>query len=406
MKILKTAPIDIAVSDKLKYAGTERIVYALTREYAARELEVLVAGSGDSDLNGFGSLIITTPKSLWAANANGSERKIVKSDETYEDHYRKCLEIAATNGADIIHDHPGQYLVNSDEYLNKKMDIPIITTIHEDVNNNVLSKFEVWKKLLKENRPINFACISNTHRKKFENKLELEFPFFVYNGLEIDKFPYKEEKQNYLFWIGRISDIKGTDLAVQTARLTKMPLIIAGEVHSTYKKMYEETIKPFITKTFEYDSYEVQEAKRNELVYRLDHNETIINENQIYFIGPVDDRQKAAFYRNAKAVLVPNRWDEPFGLICIEGMASGTPIIGTNKGALPEIISHNETGLIVNPHYNNGNLNEKRLVYDVADSVKNIDAIKPYQCRKRVLENFTSKIMADNYLEIYRQLIN
>src|SRR3989344_2090881 len=114
--------------------------------------------------------------------------------------YRICLDLALDNKADIIHDHPGQYLVNSAEYDKRKewLDIPIVTTIHEDIQENVLSKISLWKKLQEEKRDVHFIGISESHRKKYESNTGLDMPYFVYNGLEIEKFPFRAKKQNYM----------------------------------------------------------------------------------------------------------------------------------------------------------------------------------------------------------------
>ncbi|MBS3093421.1 glycosyltransferase [Candidatus Pacearchaeota archaeon] len=406
--VLQTAPIDLAISNKLRYAGTERIIYALNKEFSKKGCISLVAASGDSDLNGHGLLLPTTHDSLWITNTNGLERAVVRSHEAYDNHYRICLDLALDNKADIIHDHPGQYLVNSAEYDKRKewLDIPIVTTIHEDIQENVLSKISLWKKLQEEKRDVHFIGISESHRKKYESNTGLDMPYFVYNGLEIEKFPFRAKKQNYMFWIGRLSEIKGTDLAVQVALETKCPLIIAGEVHTPYKQFYEKKVKPHITHTFENETYETQERLRENLIDRLENNENIIDKGQIYFIGPLDDRQKSVFYKHAQVVLVPNRWEEPFGLISIEGMASGTPVVGTSGGALPEVIKHNETGYIANLHFKNETLDEKRLIQEVGDLVKNIHFINPLACRERVKNYFTSEIMANNYLRIYEHILN
>lgn len=408
MKILQVAPIDIAVTDNLKYAGTERIVYALNREYSNKKLECILTASGDSNVNGYGFFIPTIEKSLWTTDQSGSSRKMIRSNTKYEEHYKKSLDIALNNNSNIIHDHPGQYILNSESYLKirNNFDIPIITTIHEDIQENVISKIETWKMLQKEKREIIFIGISETHRRKYEREAGIEIPNFVYNGLEIDKFDFKKDKKNYLFWIGRLSDIKGTDIAVQVSLKTKIPLIIAGEVHDSYKEFYKQKVEPFITKNFVNEEIEKQERERENLIYKLENEENIIEDSEIFFIGPLNDRQKAVFYKNAKAVLVPNRWEEPFGLISIEGMATGTPIIGTNRGALPEVIKNGETGYIVDIPYDKNELDERSLVNEISESIKNLDYINPIFCRKRVEDNFTSKIMAENYISIYREILN
>ena len=405
MKILQSAPIDIEISPRLKYAGTERIIDALNKAYHEKGHESYVAASGDSDLSGSGTLIPTIQKSLWATNNGGTEREMVRSGEAYTNHYDQVLDFANQNEIDIVHDHPGQFLVSDQAYLERiNFDIPIITTIHEDTSNKKLAKYRLFNKLKKEGRNIHFLGISQSHKNKYAATAGVELDGFVYNGIPLDLFPFEENKQDYLFWIGRISEIKGTDIAVEVAKKTGRPLIIAGEVHTPYKKFYEEKINPSITSRL-YGSSEEQEEKRNSLVNRLKEGEEIVKPGEIMYIGPVNDFQKSILYQKASSVLVPNRWEEPFGLIMIEGMATGTPSIGTNRGAIPEIIREG-TGYVLDlPNKKNGDLDIEELVLEFSNAVENLSKLDPINSRNNVEENFSKEAMSQSYLDFYRKIL-
>lgn len=406
-KILQSAPIDIEISPRLKYAGTERIIDALNRAYHDKGNISYVAASGDSDLGGKGVLIPTIPKSLWATENGGLERKMVRSEDAYTNHYETVLRKAKELGIDVIHDHPGQFLVSNDAYLSKKnFDVPIVTTIHEDIIEEKNWKYKLFNDLKKEGKPVYFLGISQSHANKYKNFANLELDGFVYNGIPLEIFPFKEKKQDYLFWIGRISEIKGTDVAVEVARKTGRPLIIAGEVHTPFKKFYDEKVKPHITKHLSGD-YDAQEAERNNLVDKLNNGEIIAKPGEILYVGPVDDRQKSILYQNASAVMVPNRWEEPFGLIMVEGGATGTPSLGTNRGAIPELIKDGKTGYVMDlPYLKNGEVDLDKLVEDFSFAVDNLSNISPAECRRNVEDNFSKEAMSQGYLDFYKKILS
>jgi glycosyltransferase involved in cell wall biosynthesis len=218
MKILHTAPIAIQVSRDLKYAGTERIALALNQVYHEEGHDSFVAASGDSNLGPYGKLVDTIPECLW--KTRGTERVISRSEESYGNHYKKSLEFAVNNGVDIIHDHPGQYIITSEEYTQRKIDIPIVTTIHGGVSVVKNEKYAQFRKLQEDGAPVHFVSISDSQRKKYETLTGIKIDEMIYNGVPIEELPFQREKQDYLLWLGRISSIKGADLAVNVARET------------------------------------------------------------------------------------------------------------------------------------------------------------------------------------------
>ena len=417
LKILHVAPIAIQVSRDLKYAGTERIALALNQVYHEQGHDSFVAASGDSNLGPYGKLIPTMPECLW--KTNGIERKIVRPEGAYSGHYNKSLKFALNNNIQIIQDHPGQYIVTSKEYNKRNIDIPVVTTIHGGVSNVKEKKYAQFRSLQKKGAPIFFVSISESQKKKYESLTGIRIDKMIYNGVPIKELLFQEKKQDYLLWLGRISSIKGADLAVEVARRTKRPLIIAGEVHLPYKPFYEEKVKPYLTDVINSGSLEDQETRRENLIEKLRSGEQVVNDGEILFVGPVDNRQKAVLFANAKAVLQPNRWDEPFGLVMAEALATGTPVIGTHAGSIPEIIKDGETGYVIEPNWINkeytelsikGDLERKfddeMMIRDLISAVDNIGKIDPKRCREDAEKRFSQEIMGKNYLKFYNEILN
>jgi len=205
----------------------------------------------------------------------------------------------------------------------------------------------------------HYVSISNSQRKGMPN---LNYAGTVYNGLEIEKFEFKKKQGDYLAFLGRYSHEKGADLAVTVAAESREKLKMAGTVWGG--GFYDEKIKPYLKKN-----------KREDL-------------------GFLNGKKVSDFLGNAKALLFPIRWEEPFGLVMIEAMACGTPVIAFNKGSAPEIVKHEKTGFIVE--------NEREMI----KAIKKIDKIDRADCRKYVEENFTIDKMVEGYERIYEEIIN
>lgn len=371
--ILQVSTIWVPTGPEITYAGTERVVRYLDSVYTKRGYNSIVAAPGDSEVDG--ELFTTVPKSVWDLSSESGERNTSRDDALYNTHHRKILDLILQEGGfvgehsrkiDIVHDHPGTSLLSSQQYKERgeNIDIPILTTLHGKVSldKKNLDKYKLWHSLQEEKKPVYFNAISNSQKAKFEDFVDITD--VIYHGLPLDKFPFQEEKGDYLFSMGRICEIKGNDIAIEVAKRTKMKLVIAGEVHTPDIPFFREKIKPHI------------------------------DGDQIKYIGPVNDEQKVEWYKNAAGFLMPIKWSEPFGLVMIESMACGTPVIAFNQGSVPEVIEDGKTGFITE------NLEE------MIGAVGNIQSISPRECRKRVEEKFDIEQEAENYLNLYNKLIN
>jgi glycosyltransferase involved in cell wall biosynthesis len=187
----------------------------------------------------------------------------------------------------------------------------------------------------------------------------------VYHGLPADLLKPTYEKGKYFAFLGRVSIEKGLDHAIHIAEHCGIPLKIAAKIDVTDKAYYEKEIKPL-----------------------LDHP-------LIEFVGEINEREKERFLGGAMAMLFPIRWAEPFGLVMIEAMACGTPIVAYGQGSVPEVIEHGVSGFIVR--------NEEEAVRAIKIDLPGLDRRR---CRRAFEQRFTAQHMAENYLGVYQRLIN
>lgn len=186
----------------------------------------------------------------------------------------------------------------------------------------------------------------------------------VYNGCDLSKYEFKKEKGSRFLFLSAMTPAKGADVALSIAKEMNLKIDFAGLGGS---------------------------------VSGIIEQESKINSN-IRYLGEVTDAEKLYLYQNAKALIYPTGvhgdWSEPFGLVAIESMSCGTPVITWNSGAMPEIVANNQTGFICNS------------LEDLKNSINNIDNIKRESCRNHVEENFTYQTMAKRYIKLYKKLLN
>lgn len=410
IKVLIIAPIVFPLSPTLKYAGTERVIAGLVEEFSSDKsfgIDSIVASTGDSDIKNV-NLIYVYSQALWPLD--DFERKIIDPIEALEQHISFCLDYAIKNNIDLIHDNTGMIESIAYNKIKDELKIPIITTIHTDINNKNMQRFASYKRAQEENRNVYFICISKSQKDKFEKKLGIKVLDFVHNGIYTKKYPYVEkgEKQDYLFWLGRICSDKGTDLAIKLAKASKRPLILAGEVHTPDKEFFEKEIKPHINRWISGKNLEEKENNKSDMIKKLQNNEKIINSDDIFFIGPINDYEKGVLNSYAYSLIMLNRWDEPFGLVMPEAMITGTPVIGTEKGSIPEVILNNKTGFVLPFEYKEESeqlIKEEMLIEDAKNALEKIPRLNPIDCKKHTENNFSLNVMAKKYAEIYKKIL-
>lgn len=339
MRIAQVAPLTESVPPKA-YGGTERIVCYLTNELVKQGHDVTLFASGDSVTNA--KLIAPTPVALRHNPKN--------LDPLAHIFYMLEMVRQMEPEFDFIHYHV--------DYLHfpfsRRSAAPHCTTMHGRLDIDDLQT------LFQEFFEMPLISISNAQRKPmpFSN-----FVKTIYHGIPLNLLKLKEEKGKYLAFIGRISPEKRLDRAIEIAERLQLPLKVAAKVDKADLQYYESKIKPYM------------------------------NNPLVEYLGEINDSEKNDFLGNAMALLFPIDWPEPFGLVMIESMACGTPVIAFNCGSVPEVIDDGKTGFIVNS------------VEEAVEKVKNIDALDRRLCRKTFKERFTDTRMAMDYIKVYKKLI-
>jgi glycosyltransferase involved in cell wall biosynthesis len=266
---------------------------------------------------------------------------------------------------DIIHTHIDNY----DHIFRSHSKVPTLATLHnifwpsQGAEKNGLwydgnSRVSLYNKYPE----LPYISISNKYRDLCPAKIN--FIETIYHGLNQDNFTFRPNPEDCFVWLGRITRVKGLDIAVKLAKEIGFNLLIAGAVVSSEEKIFfDKEIKPYLN-------------------------------DKIQFVGELkSDQEKSDFLGKGKALLYPLVWEEPFGIVMAEAMACGTPVIAYDRGSASEIIKNGKTGYLV------------KDLEEMTKAVKDIDQIDRNECRKWVEEKFTIEKMVDTYEKVYYQLI-
>jgi glycosyltransferase involved in cell wall biosynthesis len=338
MRIAQVAPLFESVPPRF-YGGTERVVSWLTEEFVRQGHDVTLFASGDSLTNA--RLMPVCSRALrldshcidpLAHHIQLVERVLQKKDKF-----------------DIIHFHI-DYLHFP---LSRRESLQHITTLHGRLDIPDLIP------LYREFSEMPVVSISDAQRSPLS---WINWQGTVHHGMPADLFTPHLENGKYLAFLGRISPEKGVDRTIEIALRAEMPLKIAAKVDRSDKEYFEHCIKP------------------------------LLDTELVEFIGEISDLEKNEFLGNATALLFPINWLEPFGIVLIESLACGLPVIAYPRGSVPEIIEDRVSGLLVNN------------VEEAAKAVANISKIDRKACRRAFERRFTSKRMANDYLSIYQRI--
>lgn len=340
MRIAQVAPLTEAVPPKL-YGGTERVVHWLTEELVALGNDVTLFASGDSMTSA--KLDATWPKAL---RLDGSVRDPNALHMIMLEHVRQRCD----NGDfDFVHFHLDYYPFS----LFSRQSTPVVTTLHGRLD-------------LPEHQPVfntfssvPVVSISNSQRRPVP---QANWIRTIHHGLPETLLTPRPVKPGYLAVLGRIAPEKAVDRAIRIAKRCGIPLKIAAKVDKADQEYFDETIRPLLTSS------------------------------DVEFIGEIGDLEKPDFLSGALALLVTIDWPEPFGLVMIEAMACGTPVIAFNRGSVPEIIDDGLTGFIVEDETS------------AVGAVNRLAEMDRGKIRKRFEERFTARRMALDYLAAYRSL--
>jgi glycosyltransferase involved in cell wall biosynthesis len=339
MRIAQISPLFEAVPPKL-YGGTERVVSSLTEELVAMGHDVTLFASGDS---------------ITSATLAPMRERALRLDPTVRDwvamYYRMVEMIYRRKDEfDVLHFHIDYFPLA----LFSRQKVPYLTTIHGRLD--IPEFVETYSTFASS----PFVSISDSQRRPVPN---LNWVRTVLHGIPADLLTPLPVKQEYAAFLGRISPEKGVDRAIKIAGKAGLKLKIAAKVDNADKEYYDTLIKPLIT-----------------------------GNPDVEFIGEINDAQKPEFLSGAHALIFPIDWPEPFGLVMIEAMACGTPVIAFNCGSVPEVLDPGVTGFIVND------------IDAAVAAVGSIHTLDRARVRATFDRRFTARRMAEDYVDAYQEL--
>jgi len=340
MRIAQVAPLYESVPPR-RYGGTERIVSYLTEELVRLGHDVTLFASADS---------------VTRAKLRPFAERALRLDSSCKDPLAYHVRMVSTvfrspQDFDVIHCHT-DYLSLP---LAERSDVPSLVTLHGRLDIAELAP------LYDEHPHVPLVSISDAQRAPLPRANWLAT---VHHGLPEKLYRYGAHPQDYFLFLGRISPEKRVDRAIRVALRAGVRLVIAAKVDRMDAEYFEREIEP------------------------------MLDAPQIDFVGEVGDREKERLLRDALGLLFPIDWPEPFGLVVIESLACGTPVIAWPHGSVPELLRHGETGLIVESED------------DMLDAVRRIRQIDRRRCRREFEQRFTAAIMAERYATLYRQLVS
>jgi glycosyltransferase involved in cell wall biosynthesis len=337
MRIAQVAPLYESVPPKL-YGGTERVVSYLTEELVRMGHDVTLFASGDS---------VTAARLVSSCD---TALRLAHHGDPLAPHMRMLAQVhALADQFDVIHWHVDYLHYPSSRHL----EVPQLTTLHGRLDLSGLSE------LYDEFTDMPVVSISDAQRVPLPQASWLGT---VYHGLPRDLLPFHREPDDYLAFVGRISPEKRLDRAIEIARRCDLPLRIAAKIETSDIDYYHAEIAP------------------------------LLDRPGVEFVGEIDEAGKRDFIGRARALLFPIDWPEPFGLVMIEAMSCGTPVVAWDCGSVREVIDDGESGFVV------GDLD---AAVAATRRIGELDRAAVRACFER---RFSAERMAADYVEIYEQL--
>ncbi|MEE2570800.1 glycosyltransferase family 4 protein [Pseudarthrobacter sp. J64] len=318
------------------YGGTERVIDGLARGLETAGHSVLLAAPSDS----------TCPVPL-ARRMRESDPESLGTAVTELSQVIRAYE--ALDGVEVIHDHT----VTGPLYARRPAGIPVVTTIHGILDAAAVDVYRVMA--------ANTAIIGISHDQVSRTRLPVDR--IIHHGMDVESVPVGSGQGGYVCFVGRMCPDKGVLEAIQVARQAGIPLRIAAKMRD-----------------------------RTEMTYFQDVIEPLLGSNE-EFLGEVDDAAKQHLMGEAMALLNPIQWHEPFGLVMIEALAAGTPVVGTPIGSAGEIVDHGRTGFLAPTD---------RL----ADLLPRAAGLDRALCRSQALQFFSTGRMVRDHLELYRAILD
>lgn len=342
MRIALLAPVALPVPP-LGYGGTELVVAELADGLVRRGHEVTLFASGDS----------RTPAQLRARYPRALELEGVTEKARYQvlEHAHVAWALSQASGFDVVHDHTKMWGVRHAPQAG----VPVVTTVHNDFTPERRAIYGAYP-----DHP--YVAISRAHAARMP---ELNFVGVVYNGLDLAPTAFRARKDDYYLFMGRLDEKKGAHLAARLAHDLDLPLVMAGRIEKE-REFFEREVAPWL-----------DGVKRR-------------------YVGEVTGQPKWDLYAGARAVLFPITWEEPFGLVMIEAMASGTPVVATRHGSVPEVVVPGVTGAIAPAGAD---------LAALAEAVRAVRDLDPHACRAHVERNFSADAMVEGYERVYARVV-
>ena len=322
------------------YGGIEWIIAILADGLVDAGHDVTLFASGDSS---------TKAKLVSVYETAPSER--IGTSLTELHHALACYERAGE--FDVINDHSGLPAAA----LGGVVGMPVVHTVHGPLDGEA---GRVYEQVARVAPRVCLISLSLNQRKPLP---DLPWIANCPNAIDLDAYPLQPERGDFLLFLGRLSFDKGCHRAIEVAKAAGLPLKIAGKMREPLEKEYFETYV------------------RPNLGWGMEN------------LGEVSLEHKVSLLQNARATLFPISWEEPFGLVMIESMACGTPVIATRWGAVPEVIEHGKSGIIVDDHM------------EMVDAIKEADRLDPLELRRYVEERFSAARMVRDYEDAYQAVI-
>ena len=329
--------------------GAEQVLVNLERKLAHQGWSTTVAACSGSQACG----------EIFATGAAGVGA--LDTAQAYEQqHAGKILELISVREAigrifELVHDHSGSFFEHASECK-----APVLATLH------LPRAFYSPGFFTKAPENLFFNCVSASQAADFADVPQMLGP--VTNGISLERFKLESRKQNYLLWLGRICQEKGTHIALDIAEKAGMPIVIAGKVYPlAYHQRYFE----------------------REIIPRLERMGA-----QAHFVESPSFTDKVSLLQGARSVLIPSLAEETSSLVAMEAAACGTPVIAFRRGALSEVVQQDETGLLVND------------MEQMIQAVARVGRIKPRTCHEHAQQNFSARRMAREYAQLYETVLS
>ena len=336
MRIALIAPPFIAVPPQ-RYGGTELFVAELASGLAQQGVAVTLYTNGESSLP-------VPMKWLY-------EKQEWPIEGDTEVNLKALNHVAwairdALGSAEIVHmnNAPGLPLC-------RFADVPVVYTVHHAYEQPLADFYGQFP-------AVSFVTISDYQRKE----LKVPHARTIHHGIDMAKYRFQAKKQDYLCFLGRLAPPKGTHTAIDIAKRTGIPLKIAGEIQPLYREYWETQVKPHVDGRF------------------------------IEYVGEVGLLEKNELLGNARAMLFPIQWDEPFGLVLVEAMACGTPVLAMPGGSVGEIVREGVSGYV------------RKSVQELADCIKDL-RFEPRDVRQYANEFFSKERMVNDYIKLYTGIL-